>query len=295
MESMADPVTPTGFIPTAARVALSHAAVEVLALDAEIDLLHIKGPAVLPGLRPPDHTSNDVDVLVRPADLDRFERTLAAHGWDRRSSFESGSAFQHAANWYHPSWGYVDVHAHWPGPRVDADQVFAEFAEGGHRQEIAHVACRVPNRAAQILILVLHAGRTPGRGGDIVSAWDAIAPEEQATVRALAVRLRAETGLAAGLGDLDSVTDDPSTALWRVHSRGGTRIDEWHARLRAAPDRRAAARVLVSSLAVNRDSLRMELGRPPTRADVARRQWQRVRRLLRDLVALTRRRLSRRP
>lgn len=290
---MAEPVDSDAFIPLWARVHLSHAAVETLARDAGVDLLHIKGPAVLPGLRERAYGSNDVDVIVRPSHLGRFEAALAHAGWDRRSDLESGSVFQHAANWYHPSWGYVDVHAHWPGPRVGPEQVYAEFAAGDHVQEIAHVACRVPNRAAQILILVLHAGRTPGRSGDVATAWHAVTPDDRAAVQEMAGRLRAETGLAAGLGELDSVRGDPEADLWRVLLLGGSRVDELRARLRAAPDRRAAAKLLLSSVRVNRDYLRMELGRPPTRADVRRRQWRRIQALAHDLAAVARQRIGR--
>jgi len=291
---MAEPVESDAFIPLWARVHLSHAAVETLARDAGVDLLHIKGPAVLPGLRERAFGSSDVDVLVRPSHLTRLESALARAGWERRSELASGSAFHHAANWFHPSWGYVDVHASWPGPRVAPEQVYAEFATGEHLQEIAHVACRVPNRTAQILVLVLHAGRTPGHSGDVTTAWHAVTPADRAAVRELAGRLRAETGLAAGLGELDSVSGDREADLWRVLSLGGSRVEEWRARLRAAPDRRAALKVLLSSLRVNRDYLRMELGRPPTRADVRRRQWRRIRALGHDLATAARHRIGRR-
>ncbi len=64
----------------------------------------------------------------------------------------------------------------------------------------------------------------------------------------MAARLRAETAFAAGLGELDSVVGDRTADLWRYYSRGGTRLDEWRARWRAAPTRREAARVLASAL-----------------------------------------------
>src|SRR3954454_4197336 len=126
-----EPVSPGDSIPITARVHLSHAVVETLARDAGVDLLHIKGPALLPGLRPPNFGSTDVDVLVAPGQVSRLEAALERHGWDRRSDFDSGSAFHHAANWFHDNWGYLDVHAHWPGPRAAAEEVYAAFAAGG--------------------------------------------------------------------------------------------------------------------------------------------------------------------
>ena len=44
---------------------------------------------------------------------------------------------------------------------------------------------------------------------------------------------------------LEQLREAEETAdLWRFHSLGGTRVEEWQARLRAAPNRRAALRVL---------------------------------------------------
>jgi hypothetical protein len=280
---MPDPVAHEEVIPIAARVHLAHAAVETLALDAGVDLLHIKGPALLPGLRRPGRQSTDVDVLVAPGHARALAAALTAHGWDQRSDLETGSAFQHAANWFHENWGYVDVHALWPGPQAGPAEVYAAFAEGAHTQEIAHVPCRVPHRTAQILILVLHTARTTGSSDDLELAWYGASDDQRAAVHALAVRLRAETAFRVGLGELH-VTDDRTADLWRYYALGGTRLEEWRARVRAAPNRRDAARVLVSAVLVNRDHLRMELGHPPSRREVAARQWQRVRVLAAELV-----------
>jgi hypothetical protein len=283
----------TAEIPLSVRVHLSHAAVETIALDAGVDLLHIKGPALLPSLRHTSRGSTDVDVLVAPEHLARFEQALRSHGWDRRSDFRSGSAFHHASNWFHDNWGYVDVHAHWPGPRVPPSQVFAEFAAGGHRQEIAHVPCRVPNRTAQILILVLHAARSHGAVTDLELAWHGVAEEERDEVRAMAERLLAGTAFAAGIGELDAVTGDRTADLWRHFSQGGSRLDEWRARWRAAETARDRFEVITGALVVNRDHLRMELGHAPSRREVAVRQWQRVRVLSREAAHELRGRLRR--
>jgi hypothetical protein len=140
---------------------------------------------------------------------------------------------------------------------------------------------------------VLHAARTR-TGGDLELAWYGAADDERAAVRAMAAELRAETALAAGLGELDTVVGDPSADLWRYYSQGGTRLDEWKARLRAAPTRREAARVLASAVLVNRDYLRMELGHQPSRREVVVRQWQRLRVLGHEVAAVVRERARRR-
>ena len=271
-------------MPVAARVHLAHAVVQHLADGAGVDLLHLKGPAVLPDLRPGRRGSTDADVLVRPSHVDRFTSTLEAHGWEQRTEAETGSAFAHATCWWHDDWGWLDVHLSWPGCRVTAEEAFDVLAAPGATTSVAHVACRVPDRVGQVLVLVLHAARSPDKS-DVEHAWRQSDDGVRTAVRALSRRLRADVALAAGLGELDDHRDDSHYLLWRFHAEGGTRLDEWRARLAAAPDVRARVRVLGGSLRVNRDHLRMELGREPTRADVRRRQARRVRRALAEARA----------
>ena len=290
-EKPADAIPGQSLMPVAARVHLAHAVVQHLADAAGADLLHLKGPAVLPDLRPAGRRgSTDADVLVRPSHLDRFIASLESHGWEQRTDAETGSAFAHATCWWHDDWGWLDVHLSWPGCRVPAEEAFDVLAAPGATATIAHVPCRVPDRVGQVLVLVLHAARSPDKS-DVAHAWAGADDDVRDAVRALARRLRADVALAAGLGELDDHRDDSHYLLWRFHAEGGTRIDEWRARLAAAPDARSRWQVLTGSLRVNRDHLRMELGRAPTRADVRRRQVVRVRRALSEARA----RIGRRP
>ena len=265
--------------PVAARVHLAHAVVQKLAEERHIDILHLKGPAVLPAGR----LSSDVDVLVRPTHLSRLVGALESIGWEQRTGFATGSVFAHAANWWHDDWGWVDVHVNWPGVGVDAGQAFDVLARGSIQLPIAHWDCPVPDRTAQRLILVLHSARSEG-STDIDHAWRAADPAEQAAVRALAVELDAVVALAAGIGELELHRDHPTYALWRHFTEGGSRLDEWRARLAAAPTARAKAGLVTSAMRVNRDHLRMELGRPPTREEVRARQGQRLRKAADELA-----------
>jgi len=274
--------------PIAARVHLAHAVVQKLAEDRGIDLLHLKGPAVLPGLRAEGRQSSDVDVLVRPGHLHRLAGALESVGWEQRTHFATGSVFAHAANWWHDDWGWVDVHVSWPGVTIDAERAFDVFARGRVHHSIAHRDCLVPDRTAQRLILVLHSARSGGTG-DTDLAWTRAEPGERDDVRALARELGAEVALAAGIGELERHRNDPTYALWHYFLHGGSRMDEWRARLAAAPTARAKVALLTSALRVNRDHLRMELGRPPTRQEVRERQVLRLRRAGRELSARVRR------
>jgi hypothetical protein len=89
--------------------------------------------------------------------------------------------------------------------------------------------------------------------------------------------------LAAGIGELELHRGAPTYLLWRHFVEGGSRFDEWRARLAAAPTVRAKASLLTAAMRVNRDHLRMELGRPPTREDVRARQRVRVRKAASEL------------
>lgn len=275
-------------VPLYARVHLAHAVVQYLADRAGVDLLHVKGPATDPDLRPPGHRSTDADVLVRPGHVGRLQDSLAAAGWERYSDFETGSAFAHAANWFHPYFGYVDVHASWPGPTAPVGEVFERFSADSEVRQIASRPCRVLSRTSQILILVLHAARSPGKG-DLGPAWYAASPEEQAAVRALAAALGASLPFAVALADPHVDRSDDRYELWRVHAEGGTRLEEWRARVRAAPGTGAKLRVLGSALAVNRDHLRISLGHPPAPRELVAAQWTRIRRLGMEAAELCRR------
>ncbi|MCY7401296.1 MAG: nucleotidyltransferase family protein [Nocardioides sp.] len=282
-----DEVAAAGRMPLGARVHLAHALVQKLATDAGVDLLHLKGPALLSDLRPPGRHSSDVDVLVRPSHLARLVVALESIGWEQRTDFATGSVFAHAANWWHDDWGWVDVHVTWPGVTIDPDQAFDMLASVGVLHDIAHVPCLVPDRTGQLLVLVLHSARSIG-STEAHYAWSRAEESEQAEVRALAATLHAEVALAAGLGELENFRDHPTYALWHHVSTGGSRLDEWRARLAAAPTARARAQLLADALRVNRDHLRMELGRPPTRQDLRRRQALRLRRAARELARLGR-------
>ena len=271
------------WVPLAARVHLAHAVVQRLAEDHRVDLLHLKGPATSPGLRAPGRTSGDVDVLVRPSHLPRLVGALESVGWEKRTDFETGSVFAHAANWWHDDWGWVDVHVSWPGVGIDAETAFDVLARDAGSHPIAHRPCPVPDRAAQRLVLVLHAARSSS-SSDVEHAWTAAAPEEQQAVRALADELAAEVALAAGIGELEQHRGDPTYALWHHFVHGGSRLEQWRARLVAATSTRDKARLVTSAMRVNRDHLRLELGRPPTRAEVRSRQLRRVRRAVDELT-----------
>ena len=273
-------------IPTIVRVHLAHAVVQAVADECGADVLHVKGPAVDPRVSDHQRSSTDADVIVRPAHVDAMLGGLKARGWGARTSFASGSPFEHAASLWHDRLGWVDVHRYFPGIELDAADAFDVLWRDASLATIAHRDCHVPSVAAQRLVLLLHAARTE-RPADVAAAWST---DREATV-ALARVLRAEVALAAATGDLEHYAGRPTYQLWRHFStRNPSRLQEWQACVKAAPTPRAAGRLVLKALAVNTDHLALRLGRRPTATEVAAEYLHRVRVTARELVALVRRR-----
>jgi hypothetical protein len=274
-------------VPLPVRVELAHAAVQVLAEQAGVDVLHIKGPAVHPGLRSSEHTGTDVDVIVRPSGVDALMATLAEHGWRVETTFDAGSAFDHAANLFHESWGLLDVHRHYPGMDRDPAHAFDRLWSSRGSVALAHVPCAVPEPLAQSLVLLLHAARTPHLGGDhpdLAPNWTDRTEQDRERIRALAADTGATVALAAATGHLEEFRGDPEAAVWEVFVHGGDRLDEWSARFRAARGPRAKASVAWRSLQVNRYYLGQKLGHAPTRTEVAAESARRLAAALRAVA-----------
>lgn len=292
------------------RLRLCHGVFQRLAESAGIDVLHVKGPAVSAALlanrvdattgercvvpRP----SSDVDLLVRPRHVGRFLALLGEHGWQRKTSFESGSAFGHALNVYHPRLGNADVHRFFPGIGLDPEPAFDELWADHSTTLLGNVACPVPSVTAQRLLLLLHAGRSGGQlHPDYALCWQNASMEERGEVRVLAERFEARVGLAAAIGELDHYLDDPQYLLWRhfANERSSGRFAEWRARLRAARTWRDKASVLRGFFIINRDFVAMQVGHEPTHRDLAHAYADRIATMLGELRDATRRRVGRRP
>ncbi len=233
-------------------------------------MLHIKGAALDESLRWEGRDGTDADVLVAAHDADRLVEALEAAGWVVASTFRNGSAFEHAATLRHVEFGWADIHREFPGLGPDPDRAFALLWAERLEREIAGVACCVPSLPAQALVLLLHAARSPGGRADldVEKAWGSASADQRAAVTALVDRLGAHVGFAAAVGDLEHYRQHPDYPLWRVASRGGTRVEEWWARIRAAPTRRAALVLILRAPLVNVEHLEMTLWRRATRREI---------------------------
>ena len=79
-------------LPTQVRIAFAHAAVQVLADRAGVDVLHIKGAALDESSATAGRSSSDADVLVRPEHVAALVNAVRGAGWVLETSFESGSS-----------------------------------------------------------------------------------------------------------------------------------------------------------------------------------------------------------
>ena len=206
-----------------------------------------RGRPLSPQVAWPGRESTDTDVLIPKSRAAECLNVLADHGWALETRFENSSAFEHSANLHHEIWGYLDLHRIMPGFGIDPDEAFEILWRDHEMTEIAGVPCAVPTLPGQILVVLLHAGRSrlEGRAArDVEYAWSTADTATKEDVRRLVFELDAELGFDAAFGRLDAHRDDPAYQLWRGLSTGrATRAEEWAARIRAAPTwpQRAAA------------------------------------------------------
>src|SRR5829696_4583034 len=251
-------------IPISVRIRMAHAAVQALAAQHAVDLLHIKGVALDPGLSFPGRSSADADVLCRPEHVALLLLAMRKSGWSLLNTFTKSSAFEHSATLHHPTWGWLDLHRQYPGLGPDPAAAFDTLWGSHGVVTIAGMSCPVPAPPDQAVLLLLHAARSPGEHkarSDVAHVWSRATPESREAILSSVDRLGAGLAFAVILGTLEEHREDPEYALWRVASAGGTRLDEWRARVRAARGPRAKLRVVARSVLVNDEHLALT-GRP---------------------------------
>jgi hypothetical protein len=150
-------------LSVAEGVLLGHALVARVAAELGIRAFFIKGPAsVLQGLRKPK-TSGDVDVFVSPEDLDAMVGSLQEKGWRKRPVDPDSKTFpRHSVTVDHPEWPCcIDVHFRFPGMEAQAADCFETMWANTMPFALAGQDIRVPSKPLAILILALHALRSP--------------------------------------------------------------------------------------------------------------------------------------
>lgn len=257
-------------MPVSVGVQFAHAVVQAVAEDNQIQVLHIKGPAIHPRLRARDvsgeitpRKSMDADIWVHPGQVAALFAAMERHGWRLKVPFGDGSAFEHAATLVHPSLAPVDVHRGFPGINADPAEVFQLLWNDRDAHHIAGQRCWVPSVTAQRMILILNAARSRVAGNaDIAVAWSEATTVDRNEVQALATDMQAEVALAAGTGRLDNYRDRRDYPLWWLLSTGNaTPISLWLARVRAEPTLLLAVRRAVKLVFPSPRRMALQAGR----------------------------------
>lgn len=272
-------------VPLGIRITLARSAIQVIADDSRCDLLHIKGTAVDLALRPVAASGTDVDALVRPVHVARLDEALRAHGWRIYSTFLRGSPFGHAQTYWHPTWGYFDLHRSFPGVRIPAAEAFEMMWTDSHDLDLPGAGGRVPTLEMQATLLVLNAARNRTRDIDPVARWVDQAGLQRAAVQECVDHLRAHVAFAAATGELDRFRGARDYALWKVVSQGGSRSAEWWARIRAADSLREGLLLAARAPLVNAEQLEHVLGRRPTARELFAELIDRWKRAAREIVS----------
>ena len=246
-------------VPLEVRIGFAHACLQWIADRNGVDLLHVKGAALDPTLVP-GRGYSDADVLARPEHVAdparRAARTrLGAHQLVRLRLLlralgdvcATATSASSTCTAIYPGAG--------PTPGAAFDTLWAERTT----TVLGGVECTVP--------VARRPGRcsccsTPPAGGgdpkgahDIESVWTSADDDQRARILEWVDRLDAGLAFSVITGTLDDHRDDPAYDLWRVASRGGTRLDEWRARVRAAHGLRAKLAVAARSVLVNVEHL----------------------------------------
>lgn len=126
-----------------------------------IRALIIKGrPLADDGLRAP-RVSADVDLLIQPAQFDRYCAAVLEAGWEEfPSTFASAHFTLHSRSFRKSGWpNSFDVHSEYPGFLRGPDVAFDALWETRRTCAFAHRDCQVPSRVANAIILALHSLR----------------------------------------------------------------------------------------------------------------------------------------
>lgn len=292
MPERSDGAAPDGVtVPLQVRIAFAHASVQYIAESCGSHVLHIKGAALdaaLAGSR----TYSDADVLVRPDHLARLLVGLSAHGWELLNSFAYGSSFEHSATFRHQHFGLLDLHRVFPGLGPTPDAAFEHLWAARATQVLGGVECAVPSLGAQALVMLLHAARSGGdakAAQDVKRIWTDGSKEQREAVLESVRGLDADMPFAIITGGFDAYSGDPAWDLWRVAAYGGTRFEEWRARIRAARGPGNKLRVAMRSVLVNVEHLTIVRGRPVDRREVVAEFFARPIRGVREQHARRRR------
>lgn len=277
-------------------VSLLYAVTDRIARDEGFRVLAIKGPVPEAyGLRTP-RIPGDVDVWVEPARHAELLGALERIGWHRDLDYEGTPQVvtPHSVTLWHDRWPCtLDVHARFPGLLADPAVAFdALWGERGSI-EVAGRPIAATGPLGSILLLALHALRTPHdprSAAELSGLRTALTrtPPDWAALSLLAER----TGCGGTIASLFTTLGQAPPAAFVGDDDGGwslrldigaTRSVPWLHELATAPWRRKASvardAIWPDAQAIRRSAKDMSL----SGARLRRARWRRLRAGLRDL------------
>lgn len=132
-----------------------------------VDAVLVKGAAAeLTGLRQPRDLS-DIDIVVRPEELDVFRGELEQRGWALRPFEDRENVFpKHSLSMYHPQWPIdIDVHYQFPGFEADPDLVIDEILKDPLLVQTDNAQLQIPSKLGCAVFQALHDLRSPWESG----------------------------------------------------------------------------------------------------------------------------------
>lgn len=219
-----------------------------IALNANLELIFIKGPVLQSqGLRTREH-SGDVDVLVKPAHLQALVELIGEWGWLVQPGVWDGTKVNHSITMSPGSWGCeLDLHEHFPGIGIDSESAFMKMQEMTSRFNFASTNLLVPSVEFHAVIHALHLIR-PNFGRQVSTILSTCAVEALRTAGTETISVAFKVGADAILHEslqlafpsevLPSSGPLPANWIWRAQTNRVTgylyalRMVPWRKRLR---------------------------------------------------------------
>jgi hypothetical protein len=270
-----------------ARILVAQALAAHLAqafAERDIDMVVLKGPALMGWLYAEDELRNvgDVDVIVAPADFHPAEHALRSLGFVNKYEGVSPDFSEfHADKWTHERWLPVDLHRRLWGMGVDPAAAWGVLRRDASPLVMAGREVLTPSVPAQLVLTAIHAAHhgddAPKPRYDLRLAIDRIAHAEWRSAAAIAAELGAIPAFATGLRlssegvELAQELDLPSAAEAEWHAEIYDRVmpptAEGFMRLADAPGWRAKRTLLLREILPSPSFMRLR----STRADLAKR------------------------
>lgn len=150
-----------------AYIALALGLIGWISASRAVDAVLVKGAAAeLTGLRPA-YNFGDVDIVVRPAELEVFRGELAQRGWLSRPFEDKDDVFpKHSISMYHPQWPIdIDIHYRFPGFEAATEDIIDEIRKDALLLRTGELPLEIPSRLGCIVFQALHQLRSPWEAG----------------------------------------------------------------------------------------------------------------------------------